>query len=420
MPPANKPDQIAVPTNDVNPTSPTPLIPPVTPPQKPKKNPLLIIIVIILMLVIAGIVAVALMRTLNPPAKESPSPTPTPQNTVPTTKPTPSVNTYKNLELDFSFTYPLDWQVTEEVVPKGTTKQETDKYDINAKEGDVSIISVTNSDWELRLLAQKDFVKESCGGFGPVSELNQYTTLQVLNRQAARHKLEEGFFWQAPDAPDPHPQPVFFKRLPDELTDSWPSPDTPESLVYKWCYEDNTPLRLTITYHSPSFTTENFTNKKVDTAVIGVMDEIVSSIKTLSSDTGGVPKNWIKHDFPEQNLTLYSPPDYKASATKYITTNSTLLKFWPGTDPDAAPALLDIKPDWSNTGNAKDLERNYTVAGTYPATKVDPPAKSPDITSYQTNYYFEVDTKVYVFQCHHNWDEDILDTCETILNSIAL
>ena len=51
-------------------------------------------------------------------------------------------------------------------------------------------------------------------------------------------------------------------------------------------------------------------------------------------------------------------------------------------------------------------------------SKVDPPKlDEATLDRYQTNYYFEVNQRVYVFSCVHNWLDEQYQLCETMLKT---
>lgn len=132
-----------------------------------------------------------------------------------------------------------------------------------------------------------------------------------------------------------------------------------------------------------------------------------------------VPTGWIEHIFNTKKLTLYTPADWDSSMEDFPT-KTTLLRFWKKATPNLIPIQLEIKPSWDNTGDAKDLGKNFLVSGTIEAAKVDPPKKEEQVLErYQTNVYFEHDDKVYVFQCVHNWAPDFVDTCNKMMETLT-
>lgn len=134
-----------------------------------------------------------------------------------------------------------------------------------------------------------------------------------------------------------------------------------------------------------------------------------------------VPQGWKTHEFSTLGLTIFAPNDWKSSAQKFSDTSSSLIKFWKVSSPDIIPIQMEIKSDWSNTGDTQYYAKNYTVAGSIPAVRIDPPRKEEKQQErYQTNVYFEYRGNVYVFQCVHNWTQDYLDTCNTMLSTMKL
>lgn len=140
---------------------------------------------------------------------------------------------------------------------------------------------------------------------------------------------------------------------------------------------------------------------------------------TVTPRQSVVPQGWKIHEFLTLGLTVFAPDDWRSNAQNFSGSSSTLVKFWKASSPDIIPIQLEIKSDWSNTGDTKYYAKNYTVAGSIPAIRIDPPKKDEKQQErYQTNVFFEYRGKVYVFQCVHNWTQDYLDTCNTMLSTM--
>lgn len=151
-------------------------------------------------------------------------------------------------------------------------------------------------------------------------------------------------------------------------------------------------------------------------------EEILSTFKLEPEKTVALPTppaGWKAHNFSSQKLTIYTPTDWDSNIQSFPESSSTLIKFWKKASPDIVPIQLDIKADWSNTGDAQYLTKNYTVGGVIPALRVDPPAKQVKLLErYEMVTYFEYLGKVHVFECVHNWTQDYVDTCNKMLETI--
>lgn len=190
----------------------------------------------------------------------SPQSSPSPEQEIATTS--SNLKIYTDDTYKLSFNYPKDWQVNP----------------VN------NAIEITKNSWKIRLDFKTEFIKDQCGGSGPVNHANNslYHQLTVLGRSASRTTLEKGNYWAGGDQPEPYPQPILFKRLSDELTTGWPNPDTDTNYVYKFCYEDMAkPLSLQITYYSAEFTLEKIQSLSVDQAMLTEMDQIIESLKLI-------------------------------------------------------------------------------------------------------------------------------------------
>lgn len=143
------------------------------------------------------------------------------------------------------------------------------------------------------------------------------------------------------------------------------------------------------------------------------------SLTLTPTPPSNVPAGWKTHSFSDVKLTLFAPANWKSDIQYFSNIPSYLIRFWQGQTPDTATIRLNIKNDWANTGDAQYLIKNYTVANSVPAAKVEPPKKEEQtLDRYQTNYYFEHQNKVYIFECVHNWIPAQIEICETMLDTI--
>lgn len=155
---------------------------------------------------------------------------------------------------------------------------------------------------------------------------------------------------------------------------------------------------------------------------VKIFDQILSTFKFLDQPSTvslypTPPASWQPHAFPSWGLTIYAPSDWQSNIEDFP--SSSLIKFWKKSSPSIVPIQLDIKSDWSNTGDAQTLSQNFWVGNGIEAFRADPPKPSEKtLERYQTNVYFELNKKVYVFQCVHNWTNDYLETCEMMLKTL--
>ncbi|MCX6791438.1 MAG: hypothetical protein NT149_00145 [Candidatus Gottesmanbacteria bacterium] len=155
-----------------------------------------------------------------------------------------------------------------------------------------------------------------------------------------------------------------------------------------------------------------------------IINQILSTFTFIEqsptvSPTPAVPANWILHTFNTYGLTVYTPDDWQSSVTDYPQDSTSLIRFWKKSSPTIVPIQLDIKSNWDNTGNAQTQPKNFMVDGSIPAYRMDPPTKTQQtLDRYQTNVYFEHNSKVYVFECVHNWTPDYVTTCNTMLSTL--
>jgi hypothetical protein len=132
-----------------------------------------------------------------------------------------------------------------------------------------------------------------------------------------------------------------------------------------------------------------------------------------------IPSTWKAHQFPQYGITLFTPDNWQSNSEDFPQESSSLIRFWQGVKPDTATIQLAIHTSWANTGDAAYQTKNYTVAGTIAAVKVDPPQKeTTPLDRYQTNVYFEHDSHVYIFTCVHNWIPEQYKLCDTMLQSL--
>ena len=130
------------------------------------------------------------------------------------------------------------------------------------------------------------------------------------------------------------------------------------------------------------------------------------------------PANWIAHKFATQNLTVYTPPQWKSSLEDFPNVPSTLLRFWESGTPNNATIQLNITQNWNNMGIGPNYSY-FEVTEGIRAYRVDPPKmEQQKLDRYQTNFYFERKGKGYTLLCVHNWMEKNIATCETLLQTL--
>lgn len=149
-------------------------------------------------------------------------------------------------------------------------------------------------------------------------------------------------------------------------------------------------------------------------ALQATLDQILATFKFLDSSTSeGARKTYTDSKY----AFSFTVPDGYFTEVKDFPENKERLVYIKKTDAPEFGYTLSIKNDWDNTGNAKDLARTITVGGV-PAAKLDPPKKEErSLQQYQTNTYFEKNGNVFSFFCVHNWVENYVKTCDSILES---
>jgi hypothetical protein len=194
-----------------------------------------------------------------------------------------------------------------------------------------------------------------------------------------------------------------------------------DQTVKTWCYiEVGTSSKISILITKDKNLTYNETLDQILSTFKFLDKNVTNSPSPSSSPVPTPPTGWIPNVFEAQKLTIFAPSDWESSITDFTSTKSSLVKFWKKVTPDTVPIQLDIKPDWTGTGTAKDQTKNYTVGGSIKAYRIDPPKKEDQtLERYQTNVYFEYLSKVYVFTCVHNWVTDYVDTCNKMLETLT-
>ena len=216
-----------------------------------------------------------------------PSSTPKPTATQIPTGNLPGPLTYVNATYGFAFDYSQGWHVTETIVPAETrlTDRSLGRFDIEAGDSDFLLVdAVKGSDWILEIDARK-LPSDTCpGGYGPQQTDSTYQPLEILGRNAARLRPEDGVAWIVPEPHEPYTLPVVFYKLPTECIQDWPDSSIPTGeVVFLWGYSDNQmPLSLSMTYYSNQFTAINLQNRTIDYATIQEMDQIVQSLRLLA------------------------------------------------------------------------------------------------------------------------------------------
>lgn len=129
------------------------------------------------------------------------------------------------------------------------------------------------------------------------------------------------------------------------------------------------------------------------------------------------PANMISHVFNTHKVVFYTPLQWQSKIEEF--TESSLIRFWKKDSPSIVPIQIEIKPNWENTGDAQTLPKNFTASKTIPVLKVTPPQKNErSLERYQTNYYFEHKAKVYIVQCVHDWQQDYITTCDSLVERV--
>lgn len=132
-----------------------------------------------------------------------------------------------------------------------------------------------------------------------------------------------------------------------------------------------------------------------------------------------LPSDWEKFAFPDVRLTLYAPPGFK-SDLQLFDNGEYIVRFWQGSEANAARIRLAIKPNWNDTGEAQSAQRTIPLSRGIVAGKIDPPAKTAGTDSYQSSFFFAYSSKVYYLTCQHNWDMALYKQCETMLKTLEL
>jgi hypothetical protein len=197
---------------------------------------------------------------------------------------TQSSQTYSNPDYGFAFDYPPGWEVTETVVPPGTTlsNRSMHRYDINVTNEPILLIDLMKgADWILELVAYPQTTGACPGGMGSVPDDQSYQHLQILGRQAARLRVEDGLGWNPPERAPLSTLPIMYYKLSGECAESWPDSSIPAGeVVFLFGYSHpERPFALFITYYSNQFTDANLQNRNIDYAVVREMDQIVQSLR---------------------------------------------------------------------------------------------------------------------------------------------
>lgn len=115
----------------------------------------------------------------------------------------------------------------------------------------------------------------------------------------------------------------------------------------------------------------------------------------------------ISHRYLKQGFKLLLPRTWSSNAVKDVNTGITTVKMWDD-HVDAPEMMIQIQPNWDNTGDAKNQSINFEVDG-HSAIKI---AGEHD----STLYYFEGSNgQVYVTTCAAN----AASQCEAALKSLV-
>ncbi len=344
------------------------------PSQQPKNNVNIFINIFIFLLGILiglGIPKTTLLSGLRIPyLSATPTPTPFPIPT-PTPNPTADWKTYTNNNLGFSFKYPVDYFKFQEESSTGVYLAPSKGQGGNGPK-----------------FLEKTDVWLDVNDETPVDLSPETPKNPVIIGGVSGYKIVSNFAVVAGDV-----------RIYDYLA---------------WVSKNNKLYTISLSSWDPN-TLKN--SEKLFDQILSTFTFIGQS--SAASPTPTVPPNWIRHTFNTHGLMMYTPDDWRSSITDFPEDSTSLIKFWKKSSPTIVPIQLDIKSSWDNTGNAQTQPKNFTVDGSIPAYRTDPPAKT-QLTQerYQTNVFFEYNGKVYVFECVHNWTQDYLNTCNTMLATL--
>lgn len=128
--------------------------------------------------------------------------------------------------------------------------------------------------------------------------------------------------------------------------------------------------------------------------------------------------NWLIYEDSKYPLSFKYPTDWLVNSKDEQGYDQRIISLAKKDTPTTVSLSFSILPSWNNTGNAKDLIKNIVVGGEQ-GVRVDPPTKSEaNLERYQTNFYIEHAGKVYFFGCVHNWNQDYLNTCNSIIKTV--
>lgn len=139
----------------------------------------------------------------------------------------------------------------------------------------------------------------------------------------------------------------------------------------------------------------------------------VSAIRQL-------PDDWERYAFPDIAISVYAPPGYR-SDLRLQDTGEYFARFWQGDNPETAKIMLRVLRNWDSVADLKDKPRNLRIDRGIYAAKIEPPARnSTQLDQYKTEYVFEYNRRIYVFSCIHNWEQQSIVRCNTMMNSLEL
>lgn len=159
-----------------------------------------------------------------------------------------------------------------------------------------------------------------------------------------------------------------------------------------------------------------------ETQVLGVA--IIPTQVVVPSPSIGLvrqlPDDWERYAFPDISVSVYAPSGYR-SDLRMLDTNEYFARFWQGDDPESAKIILRVLPNWNSVADLKEKPRTLRIDRGIYAAKVEPPSKSvAELDQYKTEYAFEYNQRVYVFSCIHNWEQQSIIRCNTMMNSLEL
>lgn len=149
------------------------------------------------------------------------------------------------------------------------------------------------------------------------------------------------------------------------------------------------------------------------------LDQGQIQIEVISTPTPDPFARWSSYQDIKYPFYFKYPNDWLISVKDVADDNQRIISLAKKDTPTTISLSFSILPNWDNTGNAKDLIKNIIIGGEQ-GVRVDPPTKSEaNLERYQTSFYVEHSRKVYFFGCVHNWNQDYLYTCNSIIKTVT-